>query len=238
MDAQPARTNNSRLIFGLILITVGLFLFADRFDLIPHDWNRYIFTWPSLLIVFGLISLGKTESRVTGLVLVGLGAFFLSAKILGYHYPIKHFFWPTVFVAIGLILIFHSKGHMPRFGLRKGVIDIDYVDDMSIFGGSEQRVSSKSFKGGRITNVFGGSTFYMADAQLAPGRNYLDMFCLFGGSKIVVPSNWKVKIEVTAIFGGYSDKRLNVQKNENDEAERELVIRGVVIFGGGEIKSF
>jgi predicted membrane protein len=238
IDVQPRSTNNSRLIFGLVLITVGLFLFADRFDLIPFEWNQYIFTWQSLLIVIGLVSLGKAESRVTGLVLISIGGLFLAAKVLGYHYPIKYFFWPTVFVAIGLILIFHSKGHMPRFGMRKGIIDVDFIDDMSIFGGSEQRVSSKNFRGGRITNIFGGSTFFMGDAQLAPGRNVLDMFCLFGGSKIVVPSDWKIKIEVTAIFGGYSDKRMNVQRNENEAGEKELIIRGVVIFGGGEIKSF
>lgn len=238
IDVQPTRTNNSRLIFGLVLITVGLFLFADRFDLIPYEWNQYIFTWQSLLIVIGLVSLGKGESRVTGLVLISIGGLFLAAKVLGYHYPIKYFFWPTVFVAIGLILIFHSKGHMPRFGMRKGIIDVDFIDDMSIFGGSEQRVSSKNFRGGRVTNIFGGSTFFMGDAQLAPGRNILDMFCLFGGSKIVVPSDWKIKIEVTSIFGGYSDKRMDVQRAEGEASEKELVIRGVVIFGGGEIKSY
>jgi predicted membrane protein len=238
IDVQPTRTNNSRLIFGLVLITVGLFLFADRFDLIPFEWNQYIFTWQSLLIVIGLVSLGKGESRVTGLVLISIGGLFLAAKVLGYHYPIKYFFWPTVFVAIGLILIFHSKGHMPRFGMRKGIIDVDFIDDMSIFGGSEQRVSSKNFRGGRVTNIFGGSTFFMGDAQLAPGRNVLDMFCLFGGSKIVVPSDWKIKIEVTSIFGGYADKRMNVQRAEGAASEKELVIRGVVIFGGGEIKSY
>ena len=63
------------------------------------------------------------------------------------------------------------------------------------------------------------------------------MFCLFGGSKIIVPAGWRVKIEVTAIFGGYNDKRRSAPKTD-EVVERELVLRGVVIFGGGEIKSY
>ena len=238
IDHNTSRTNNTRLVVGLVFITLGAFLFADRFDIIPFNWNQYIFTWQSLLIGIGLISLVKNESRATGLILIAIGGFFLTAKIFGYHYPIRYFFWPTVFVAVGLIMIFQRKSCHPKIGLSKGVVDMDYIDDVAIFGGSEQKVTSKNFKGGKVTNIFGGSTFDLSDAVLAPGRNTLDMFCLFGGSKIIVPPHWKVKIEVTAIFGGYADKRRNAPKTGDDVNESEFVIRGVVIFGGGEIKSY
>lgn len=233
-------TNNARVIVGLVFLTLGAFLFADRFNIIPFNWNQYIFTWQSLLIGIGLISLVKNESRVTGLVLITIGGFFLTAKILGFHYPIRHFFWPTVFVALGLILILQKGGShykSSKFGLNKGVIDMDIIDDVAIFGGSEQKVTSKSFRGGKISNIFGGSKFDLMDAELAPGRNVLDTFCLFGGSTLVIPAGWRVKIEVTAIFGGYSDKRRLAPKLE-EPVDKELVIKGVVIFGGGEIKGY
>ncbi len=238
IDKQKSHTNSSRVIIGLVFLTLGAFLFADRFDVIPYNWSQYIFTWQSLLILIGLISLAKNESRATGLVLIAVGGFFLTAKIFGFHYPIRHFFWPTVFVAIGLIMLF-QKGcsHGSRFGMSKGIVDVDYIDDVAIFGGSEQKVTSKNFKGGKISNIFGGSTFDMMDAELAPGRNVLDMFCLFGGSKIIVPAGWRVRIEVTAIFGGYADKRRAAPKSDSIE-EKELIIKGVVIFGGGEIKGY
>ncbi len=238
IDQQPTRSNNARIIVGLVFLTLGAFLFADRFDIIPFNWNQYIFTWQSLLIGIGLISLAKNESRATGLVLIGIGGFFLAAKILGFHYPVRLFFWPTVFVALGLILIFQRKTHHVRYRFTKGVTDMDYIDDVAIFGGSDQKVTSKNFKGGKITNIFGGSTFDLSDAEMAPGRNTMDMFCLFGGSKIILPPNWKVKIEITAIFGGYSDKRRNAPKTVEFSNESELVLRGVAIFGGGEIKSY
>jgi hypothetical protein len=75
------------------------------------------------------------------------------------------------------------------------------------------------------------------DADLSPGRNVLDMFCLFGGSKIIVPAERSVKIEITSIFGGYSDKR-RIAPKTNIGHDRELVIKGVAIFGGGEIKGY
>jgi predicted membrane protein len=231
--------NNVRIIIGIVFLTVGALLFADRLDIIPFAWNRYIFTWQSLLIAVGLISLAKNESRATGIILIAVGGFFLSAKIFGFHYPIRYFFWPTVFVALGLIMIFQKGGHMrnSKMGFSKGVTDMDIIDDVAIFGGSEQKITSKNFKGGKVSNIFGGSTFDLSDADLAPGRNVLDMFCLFGGSKIIVPAGWRVKIEVTAIFGGYNDKRRSAPKTD-EVVERELVLRGVVIFGGGEIKSY
>jgi predicted membrane protein len=239
VDNHKPGANNVRIIIGLVFLTLGALLFADRFDIIPYDWHRFIFTWQSLLIVIGLISLAKNESRVTGIILVSIGAFFLTAKVLGFHYPIRHFFWPTVFVGLGLILILQKGGGacFSRMGFSKGVIDMDYIDDVAIFGGSEQKVTSKNFKGGKITNIFGGSAFDLMDAELAPGRNVLDMFCVFGGSKIIVPSNWRVKIEITSIFGGYSDKRRITPKSEIP-TDKELVLRGVVIFGGGEIKGY
>lgn len=231
--------NNVRIIIGIVFLTLGALLFADRLDIIPFAWNKYIFTWQSLLIGIGLISLAKNESRTTGIVLITIGGFFLTAKILGFHYPIRYFFWPTVFVALGLIMIFQQGGRVrnSKMGFTRGTADMDIIDDVAIFGGSEQKITSKNFKGGKISNIFGGSTFDLSDAELAPGRNVLDMFCLFGGSKIIVPAGWRVKIEVTAIFGGYNDKRRMPPKTD-EVVERELVIRGVVIFGGGEIKSY
>ena len=47
--------------------------------------------------------------------------------------------------------------------------------------------------------------------------------------------NWDVKIDVIAIFGGFSDKRRNM--TTSSEGDRRLVIKGIAIFGGGEIKS-
>ncbi len=45
-----------------------------------------------------------------------------------------------------------------------------------------------------------------------------------------------MKVEVTSIFGGFSDKR--VKSIIVKETDRSLVITGTCIFGGGEIVNY
>ena len=59
---------------------------------------------------------------------------------------------------------------------------------------------------------------------------------MFGGGTFYVPSDWSVKADVTAVFGGFSDKRRTNIENTTDP-EKVLHIKGMVLFGGGEIKT-
>ena len=47
---------------------------------------------------------------------------------------------------------------------------------------------------------------------------------------MLVPSDWDVKIEVVAIFGGYSDKRVISAVSP----DKRLVVKGISLFGGGD----
>ena len=111
----------------------------------------------------------------------------------------------------------------------------EYIEDVAVFSGSERVISTDSFKGGNVTAVFGGSSFDFTNSQLADGKHELEMSIIFGGSKLKVPSDWNVRIEVISVFGGFVDKRLN-NKNVSDNS-KVLVIKGVAVFGGGEISA-
>jgi len=111
------------------------------------------------------------------------------------------------------------------------------IDDTAVFGGGDHLMRSQQFKGGRITAVFGGSSFDLRKAKLAPGINVIDVFCLFGGTKLIIPEDWNIKIRVTSIFGGFSDKRHIMPETHTNE-ETQLVITGMAVFGGGEIKDY
>ncbi len=114
---------------------------------------------------------------------------------------------------------------------------MDYIDDMSIFGGGDKMITSQNFRGGRLTCVFGGSKINLLKADLAKGQNIIDIFAMFGGTKLVIPTGWNVKIEITSLFGGFNDKRPVPPDNVIDPS-KELVIKGIVIFGGGDIVSY
>ena len=61
----------------------------------------------------------------------------------------------------------------------------------------------------------------------------LEMICVFGGSTLIVPADWNVKVEMFSIFGGFEDKRVTGQVDYN----KTLILKGVAIFGGGEVKT-
>jgi predicted membrane protein len=96
---------------------------------------------------------------------------------------------------------------------------------------------SRNFKGGKITAIFGGIELDLTKAGLAPGVSELELACIFGGATLIVPDDWYITIEVTPILGGFSDSR-KLMPGRSVDLSKHLVIKGAVIFGGGEIKSY
>ena len=214
-------------------------LFANVFNLFPYDVKRIIFSWEMLLIVVGIFSLVNNESKVIGIVLVALGVFLMGIHFWEVPYYFRRAFWPAVLIVFGLYLILSPRRPYRHYRkTRHGEEDSrDFLDEVSIFGGGDRMVTSKNFQGGRIVSVFGGSKVNMMNAALAEGSHVLDTLSVFGGSTIIVPAGWNVKVEVTSIFGGFSDKRERMP-NLVFDPDRILHIKGLAIFGGGEVKSF
>ena len=116
---ESPKTNNKRIVIGLVLIALAGLLFADNFNVLPWNWERYIFTWQMVLIVIGLISLAKNKSRTTGIVLISVGAFFLAAEFLNYPFGVRHLFWPAILAVIGVLLIVRQKNQRLFSGREK-----------------------------------------------------------------------------------------------------------------------
>jgi hypothetical protein len=122
--------------------------------------------------------------------------------------------------------------NQPPFGHHNGD---DYLDTVSIFGGVNKTVLSKNFKGGDIVNIFGGAEIDFTQADI-DGRVYLDITQIFGGTKIIVPSNWQVVSDLAAVFASVDDKRIkSTASNVNGKI---LVLKGVSIFAGVDIRSY
>jgi hypothetical protein len=111
----------------------------------------------------------------------------------------------------------------------------DYLDAVSVFGGIKKTILSKDFKGGEIVNVFGGAELDFTQADIN-GRVIIDITQIFGGTKIIVPSHWQVVSDIAAVFAGFDDKRMRTTAAPN--SEKILVLKGVSIFAGVDIRSF
>ncbi len=232
---------DKRLGVGIVFIFIGAVFIFSNIGLIPPVMKHYIFSWQMILIVIGLFTLAGNKNRTVGLVLVSIGVFFILPGLFGMPRIGLGKLWPLVFVGVGAyILIRRNKEHrefdFPEMGEKSTTNSEDVIDDLNIFGGSNKNITSQNFLGGRSTAIFGGGDYNFTNADLAKKEAVLDVIAIFGGHKIIVPSDWDVTIDVVSIFGGFSDKRRtlkSIQVNNN----KRLIIKGLALFGGGEVKN-
>ncbi|HPE22599.1 MAG TPA: DUF5668 domain-containing protein [Bacteroidales bacterium] len=232
--------SSTRLLIGILLIVMGLILIVKKSTVLPGPLDNFIddviFSWQMLLIVIGMITLIGSDNKVPGIVLISVGGFFLIPELFTDFFRSFNFFWPALFIVIGIVLLINSKRLVKRLDL-SGVNKTDYIDYVNIFGGGERQVNTDNFRGGKITAIFGGGEVDLTSSSLAPENNVIEITCIFGGTTIIVPDNWNVILEITPILGGFSDSR-KLRGDVIRDNTRSLIIRGVVIFGGGEIKSY
>lgn len=242
--------NQSRIVvIALLIIGSGILLLFNSLGLLPAVISEIFISWQMLLIVIGFIMLLTSEEKIAGTVMVAIGGIFLLAKFYDFKVSVWNIIWPTILILIGIMLLTrHLRKRKeqrtqpePQWSgtdQNGQKVDLpDVINEVAIFGGNEKMIFSRNLKGGKITNIFGGSELNFSKSELADGINTLEVLCIFGGSTMVIPSHWDVKIDVISIFGGFTDKRF---KNPEPIPERTktLYIKGLVIFGGGELKSY
>jgi predicted membrane protein len=240
-ENQPYRhkhhhPGNNRVIIGVILVLAGLFLVMKNTGFFPDFIDHVIFSWPMLLVAIGLVMTLSASEKTTGVIVMAVGGFFLIPMIFRETFHVYNMFWPSIFIIVGVIFIATKRRGWNSVS-SKGVIGDDYIDYVNVFSGGERQIVSDNFKGGKLSAVFGGIEVDMTKAKLAPGISELEIACVFGGATIIVPDDWYVTIEVTPVLGGFSDSR-KLSPGRTIDPSKHLVIKGAVVFGGGEVKSY
>ena len=237
---QKNKNYDSRTFVGIIFVLVGSVLIARNYGWLDYDFSRYLISWQMLLIVIGLFQLAR-RAYTPAVVLIGVGLFFL----IDFPDNFRENFWPVLIILVGVSFILQwqrSPNHKNHHGYKKinnlgedYSNSIDYIDETAIFGGRTVSVVSENFQGGKVTAIFGGSNINLRYAKPVPGCT-IDVANIFGGTKIIVPEDWNVKIEVVSIFGGFDDKRGSSVISRTGSG-KVVVIKGTCIFGGGEVNS-
>lgn len=222
---------NRSATIGLVFLIIGSFLILNNLGIIPWQFRHYIFQWENILILIGAVLVISRQNVKVGGVLIGLGIFFSFDHWFNIYVSIFDL-WPLVFVVAGLYIINRSRDNK-RFSPDDQAFNSDIIDDTAIFGGGDRVVTSANFQGGNLTAIFGGSNIDLTSSELAEGENVIDVFYMFGGSKIRVPQDWNVHLNVTGIFGAMTDKRTLVDPDKY--ATKTLYIKGLALFGGAEL---
>ena len=237
VDSKAQKTGKSgATIIGAVLVVAGFLMIGDQLELFPFRLRSIIFSWQTILIVLGLILVTNREARLTGIILLCIGIFFLLPHFSLLPVSTRKLFWPALMVLIG-IYILSKRSYRRGLSYSASSGNGNAIEDVHVFAGHDRIIQTDNFSGGEIVNVFGGGNYDMRQAKLGPGNNVLDIVMIFGGSKIIVPQDWDVKVRVSAVFGGFSDKRIKSPEIKRDTS-RTLIIKGIAIFGGGELTNF
>lgn len=239
-DGQGSRGDHqlpgNRVIIGVILVLAGLFLVIRNTGIFPDFIDNVIFSWPMLLVTIGVVMTLSASEKTAGIIVMAVGGFFMIPLIFRETFHMYNMFWPSIFIIVGVIFI-ASKRRGWNSITSKGMASDDFIDYVNVFSGGERQIISQNFQGGKISAVFGGIELDLTKAKLAPGVSVLEIACVFGGATIIVPDEWSVTIEVTPVLGGFNDSRKLIPGRQADDT-RKLLIKGAVIFGGGEVKSY
>jgi predicted membrane protein len=255
---------NSRVWSGLVLVAAGVLYLADinKWAAIP----TWVFTWPVLLVVIGLLIGIKSRFHNPGaFIMIIVGGINLVAQN---NHDLSKYIIPAILIGIGLVFILRPRHNWTKHNWKdiskrswqqmpyvnpstahqsppaSDIINTknntqednaEWVEINTAFGSVKKIILSKNFKGGEINNFMGGTEINLMKADIQSPIT-LEVNNVFGGAKLIVPSNWDVKNEVTAVFGGIEDKRA-INSTPADPG-KIIVLKGTCVFGGIEITNY
>lgn len=244
---NPKRNSRlGRFLGGLVIVLAGSAILLKRAGM---EFPYWLFSFEMLIVTVGLYVWARHEfKRPAGLFLMLVGGFLLLDDFIP-DLRIGPFIWPIIIIAAGVWMMVspgrsarhrHFKKRMQSQGSGslpgQDESEEDYLNSSAVFGGIKKRYFSKNFKGGRVVCMMGGSEIDLGGADITEPVT-IDVSLVFGGVKLIIPSNWEVRSELVAIAGGVEDKRHQPAADELDD-KRILILRGTAIFGGIDIKSY
>ena len=242
---------DKRFYIGVILIAVGFILILEKLNLIPESVSDLLISWQMLLVGIGFISL-IGGNRTAGTILIAIGGIFMIPELFNVPDDLRGIYKPLILVAIGVALLLrHRDSKYSPLASGNTVVDSplesekipndnshNTFDDFVIFGGRELFINSQNFAGGKATSIFGGMEIDLRKATMVPGGAMIDCVSVFGGCGFKIPMDWNVRNEVATIFGGFTDKRGDTFNERYYDPSKTIVIKGISIFGGIEVKHF
>lgn len=240
-DHRRCSSFTPQLVIGLAIIAAGiLFLLGNLGYDYVHVVLRY---WPVVLILIGASKLLRAR-HVAGAIGAGLwmvaGTWLLLTHLqlvsLGFWDALDTY-WPLLLVAAGLSIVMRSIRRRGR--QRHQVMDSDdHLRMTALLGATKRASSATALASGELTAIMGGVDLDLRRATLAlangSGRReaVLEVFAMWGGIEVHVPEGWVVDGRVFPLLGAFEDKTRPVP----DERAPRLVIRGMAVMGGVEVK--
>lgn len=233
MTTEAARPRfSAHLVFGLVVIAVGVLFTLENLDIL--DGGAYIERyWPAGLIAIGAAKMIESRLRGSGLfggaLFAGVGTWLLLDNLRLIEASFLDF-WPLLLVIVGAVIVWQG---LQTTVVRPATADQDSViSAVAVLSGVNRGSNSSNFRGGELTAFMGACEIDLRQAAIN-GEAVIDVFAMWGGIEIRVPENWRVIGRVTPLLGGFDDET----RAGKNETAHTLVVRGIVVMGGIEIKT-
>jgi predicted membrane protein len=226
MNEAENRGIHPAVINGTALIVFGVLLLLDQMGIISHWFNF----WATIFVVAGLLKIFQSscmQGYLWGIFLCSIGAF-IELDQLAYARIRFETMWPVFVIAAGFILI--VRAFQPAETAETGLSP--HLNVFAMWGGGEYRIRAKNFRGGDLVAFMGGFDVDLRDADIEGNDATITVNCLMGGGVIRVPETWAVAMRVSAFMGGHS-----VKAREGQQPNKTLIIKGVAIMGGVEVRN-
>lgn len=105
----------------------------------------------------------------------------------------------------------------------------------AVYTGRDFRSQASALRGGRIVCWYSGMDVDLRGATLDPSGGDLEVWTVFGGTRIRVPEEWAVSLRGAAVFGGAESATTPAELLNLDAPT--LVIRHRTLFGGLDVEA-
>ena len=239
-----------RLVIGLAIILVGILFTLDNLDLIRA--GAYLKYWPVLLVAIGVVKIVQTSSWlayawslvwiVAGLWLLGENVGLITISIWA--------LWPLLLVLLGATILWRACCPQPACCSTQPRASVDqvggqtppsgpaparnsFIRAVAVLGGLERASDSDDFRGADLVAIMGGCELDLRQATITGDEAVVDVMAFMGGIEIYVPKSWAIEAKVLPLMGGVGDET----RLDKSGPTKRLVIRGLALMGGVEIKN-
>jgi predicted membrane protein len=230
---DSSNNSNGRIIVGVILIVLGSLFFLRNFHFLM--FNIDLFSWPVMIFILGIVLVAKNKNTSFGFILIAFGGLGIASRY--FNMPIRSLimdYWPFLLIIFGIYVIFKRSPHHEVQKTQTFESEEFKIDLFTLLASKNVIIKTNEFLGGRVTSILGESIIDLRNCNLAEGKIELETQTILGSTEIHIPNTWNVINKTTTILGGFEDKRAT--SNNFDETKKTIVLKGLVLLGGGVIK--
>ena len=206
---------------GLFFLTIGILILLDNLNIV-YFHTVWSFTWPLLLIVFGLILVFRNRTYTVPRE--------KEIKIEENGTTHENVTYST----------YNEYGEETKNSSRRAKYITEDNNQSNLFGELNYTTQDKNFKGLNVSNIFGDINIDISDIDFESGEQIVNISGIFGSIKIKLPTNVPVKFIGSNIAGSvkFMDQTrdgvlssLNSQTDDYNLSSKRILIRASIIFG-------